>query len=308
MKKYLHPYGDKESNKQLKLQQERIAKYDLPEKVKETTTFKEVTKTGFDRFLERNIDDKKLSKDLSNTYLDVFASPMSWQRRYDQKEVHYGAKLYNKGEKYRYEFNAVETQRDIADPVTAESYKSKSSAYSGHFQLNRVTDNWSIVSHVNYNREKIGDIYYPYEHYQVGPFGLKLHIWEDDKKDNFFEVSYTPTFDKFRYTDPTDAELGVSERTGMRHIVRLKLYSDLTEKLHSKTEINYAPYMLLEDYGVDYSDTMTNISTTLSYNLGGAFFADYTFAYDNDQFRATTYNISADNTTQTIRFRYEFDI
>jgi len=308
LEKYFNSYGDKEANKQLSLQQDRIAKYDLPKKVSDTDTFSEASKSNLDRFLERNLDDDRLAKDLGNTYFEIFASPMTWQSRYNQKETHYGAKLYNRGEKYLFEINAIETQREVLDPVTAEGYKSKSTHYSGQFQVNKTSENWSLVSNISYDREKIGRIYYPHKHLQVGVLGLKYHVWEDDPKNNFMEISYTPTFDQFEYTDPTDPELDIESRSGVRHALRVKIYSDITKRLHSKTELSYSPYMLLEDFGVDYSDANTKVLTSLGYEMGSDFYADYILQYDQDRFRADTYDIRADNTTQTVRLRYEFDL
>ncbi len=308
LEKYFKNYGDKDVKKQLKSQQKRIAKYDLPTRVSDTDTFKDANKTGFDRFLEKNLNNENLAEDISNTYLDIYASPMTWQTRYDQKETHYGARLYNKGKKYQYEMNAIETQREVLDPVTAKGFKSKSTHYDAHFQINRSSKNWSLISYLSYDREKIGSIYYPHKYTQVGILGLKYHVWEDDPKDNFFEISYIPMFDNLEYSDPQKTDLDISTREGIRHVLRLKLYSQLSTKIHSKTEISYSPYMNLKGFGVDYSDSNTKVQTSLSYNLGTDFYADYLLQYDSDQFRADTYDMRADNTTQTIRLRYEFDL
>lgn len=306
--KYFSDFGDKDVNKQLKLQQERIAKYDLPESTKSTDVFKESQVSKFDKFVETNFNDETLKNDLSSFYLDLFASPISWQTRYNQKENHFGAKLYNKGEKYQFEINLVEAQRKILDPVTKEGFNSKSTHQDIHFQFNRLSENFSVISFVSYDKEKIGNNYYPYDYYQVGVLGFKYHIWEDDPKSNFFEISYTPAFDTIKLTDPTSANFDLIEREGIRHIIRARYYSDFSKTLHNKTEIVYAPFVQLSSQNFDYQDTRTTFETTFSYDLGKSFFWDYKLGYERDDLRAEVYNIGADNTTQTFRFRYEFDI
>lgn len=306
--KYFNNFGDKDVNKQLKLQEERIAKYDLPETAQRTDEFKESQKTSFDRFVENNFDDKVLKKDLSSFHLNLFASPISWQSRYNQKENHYGVKLYNTGDKYQIELNSVETQRKILDPITKEGFNSKSTYHDFHFQFNRLSENFSVISYASYNKEKIGEIYYPYDYYQVGVLGFKYHVWEKDPKSNFFELSYIPVFDTIKFSNPQTNSLELIEREGIRHILKARYFSDFSKTLHNKTEVIYAPFVQLSSQNFDYQDTRTSFTTTFSYDLGNSFYWDYKLGYERDDLRSEVYQISADNTTQTLRFRYEFDI
>lgn len=302
-------YGDKERLKELKLQNKRVANYDLPKRIQDTALYERATKSRFDQFIEDNVIDVDLKKDISETYFEIFASPYTWETLYDQRESHYGARLYNKGSKLQYELNALERQRRIVNPLNRfESFNSKATHYDLTLQLNRVAKNWSMISWINYDREKFGRIYYPFKYYYGGILGLKYHVWEQDAKRNFFEISYLPIFDTIEYDDPTNPETDLTERTGYRHQFLARLYSDISEKLHLKFDLRYAPFTF-DIIGVDdWGDNMMNLNLTFSYDLGNSFFADYSLQYMKDELRANVYSIREDNTINTIRLRYEFDL
>ncbi len=306
--RYFKDFGDEDVSKEVELQQQRIAHYDLPEDAKSTPAFKEVSKSDFDKFVETTFSDKELKEDLSKFYLNIFASPLSYQTRYNQKEVHYGANLYNIAQRYQFNINSIETQRRILNPVTKEGYESKSSHHDFSFQFNHITDHFSITSYLSYDREKIGNIYYPYRYTQVALLGLKLHVWEQDPKDNFFEISYAPSFDSMEFSDPNNLDQSYIQRQGIRHRIRAKIYADLTDRIHSKTDLLYMPLASISSEEYQFNDNQIRFSQTFSYNLGASFFADYLVQYEVDELRAKVYDISEHNTTQTFRMRYEFDI
>ncbi|MDP7320640.1 MAG: hypothetical protein QF441_08525 [Bacteriovoracaceae bacterium] len=307
--KYFNDINDEKLKKQLKLQQERIAKYDLPEKTSATTAFQQEKQTQKEnKFLKENFDSNKLKKDLSQTYLSLFASPISWQTRYDQKENHYGGSLFNTGSKYLYELNTLQTQRKILDPVTKEGYHSQSSFYEGFFQLNKLNTYISLYSHLSYRQEKIGEIYYPYSHREIAPLGLKIHLWEKDPKNNFLELSYAPSFDSISMTNAADIDGDLITREGIRHKFQIKYSKDLSKNTHNLTEILYAPFRQLNVGNFQFEDTLIKLSTTFSYLLGNQFFWDYRLEFINDELRAEIYNIEPNNTIQSLRLRYEFDL
>ncbi len=306
--KYFKNFGDEDVTKELDLQKERVAMFDLPNDIKQSNAFTEIKKTNFDKFIETTFSDKELKEDLSNFYLNFYASPLTWQTRYNQKETHYGAKLYNTGHRYLFEINSMESRRRILDPVTEKGYNSKYTHHDFSFQFNRLTENFSIISSVNYDSEKIGNIYYPYSYTQFAIIGLKYHVWEADPKDNFFEISYAPSFDKILFSNPQDLSGNFLKRQGIRHLIKVKIYSDLTERIHSKSELTYAPMETVSASDVDIKDTRIHYSQTFSYKMGTQFYWDYLLQFENDELRSEIYNISANNTTQTFRLRYEFDI
>lgn len=308
LSKYYTRFGDLDVTRGLKYQKERVAQFDLPEEASKSNLSRKDKKSKFDQFISKAFKDEELKNDISNVYLNIFASPISLQSRYNQKEIHYGARIYNIGEKYQFELHSVETQRDIKNPVTEKGYSSKSTHHDGHFQFNKLTDSFSIVSNFSYDREKIGNIYYPHAHYQVGLFGFKFHIWEKDPKDNFLELSYTPTFDQIEYDNPTGIGAETLDREGIRHFFRVKWHVDLTPTVNNKTEIHYAPFFDLDENESDSTDDNLIFQTTFSYLVSKDWYLDYMYKFSRDKLRGAVYNINPENIFQTLRLRYEFEL
>ena len=305
-KKY-NDIKEKDFDKQLKMQEDRIAKYDLPESVNLTKAFKQKKDKGlFDKIVEKTLDSKQAIIDISTTYGNIFASPMSFQTRYKQNEVHYGANIYNVGQKYRYKIQAIEYKKRIYDEASGQEYNVNSSKYDFELQINRVTEDLSFISEARYHQEKLGQIYFPYSHTQVGVLGLRYHFWEENPKSNFVDISYTPVFESFEYTK---ADLsGIDGRQGIRHKFLFRIYSDMSSTVHNKTILSYSPFSDLASFEPDYSDSDINISTEFSYKMSKQFFLDYKAEYLQEDFRNEVYGTRANNTIQTIKFRYEFSL
>ena len=73
--KFFNVYDDKRMQREVKLQDNRIAKYDLPEDVVNTVAYQKERKSGFQLFVEDNFEDEDLRRDLSDTYFEIFVSP-----------------------------------------------------------------------------------------------------------------------------------------------------------------------------------------------------------------------------------------
>lgn len=304
---YFNTYNDEKMLKQVKLQDNRIVKYDLPTEVRRSEIFEQRKQTKFDEFISENFDDEELKRDLSNTYFEVFFSPYTLESLYDQKQSHYGARIYNFGQKYRYSLQAIERQRKIVDPLNeSNKYETKSTGYQLDFQINRVTENISLVSSARYDREKFGRIYYPHKWLRIAPIGFRYHFWEEDPKDNFFDISYAPTVDIMEYNDLSNPYTdSLFERQGYRHTFIMRLHSDVTENLSTKFNLYYAPFSENPYGSTDWGDNMFDMSNTFSYKMDGGFFMDFTFQYMTDELRAKTYDIKEVNSINSLRLRYE---
>lgn len=304
---YFNDYGDKDVLKELNLQQERIAKYDLPEKINETGAFNDEKKSDLQNFVDKNLDRDRAERDLSNIYVELFSSPITWQSRNRQRESNYGARIRNVGLKYRYELNAIEKRLSLTDPVSETTYRSKSTKYDFHFQINRATENMSLVSYLNYDREKIGLTYFPQRRAQYGLLGFRYHFWEKDPKKEFVDFTYIPLFENMSYSDPTDG--GIDHRAGLTHRFALRIFSRFSEKLYNETEILYAPFIASADgFGIDDENVYTEVNTRFAFDLGNEFYFDYIAQYTKDDFRGRFYNIDPENLLQSVRLRYAFDI
>ena len=304
---FFNEWDDERKLKELRLQDNRIAKYDLPDDVVNTVSYQDKRKTGFQLFVEDNFEDEDLRRDLSDTYFEVFVSPYTFESLYEQEQSNYGGRIYNFGTKYRYSLAYIERNRRIVDPITVSNqYETKSLYYRLDFQINRISDNWSLVSFAQFDQEKFGRIYYPHKWYRVAPLGFRYHIWEDNPKDDFFHISYSPAVDTIEYNDLTDLTSdSLTEREGFRHTFWAQLRSPVTENFNTHFNLYYAPYA--ESFGseINWGDNMLDVSTTFSYKLEERFFLEFSLQYLRDELRAEVYNMREDNSLNTIRLRYE---
>jgi hypothetical protein len=300
-------FGDKNVRKEVTLQQKRIIKGDLPKTIKTARNYRQSKKNVFDKIIETTFTEEDAIRDFSEVYVEVFANPIAIQTREDQKETHYGLSIKNYGRKYQFQINAVEKQISLADPVTGATYDSKSTHYDGQFQINRLTDNFSLISEINFDRQKIGAIYYPHKHYQVGVLGLRYHIWEEDPRYRFIDISYLPVFDTLEYSSPNSNSL--DERIGLRHRFQLRVFSKFTKRVNNQTTVTYAPFQGRDEESNQTSSSLySSFSTTFAYKLEDRVSIEYGIDYIKDMFQGDVYGIRSDNTTQTFRFKYAWDL
>lgn len=304
-KKY-NDINDETAKKQLKLQQKRIASYDLPLKAPKDKKLEKKSKSKFEQIIENSFNKEDFIYDTNTVNIEVFASPISFQSRQEQKETHYGMSFKNYGNKYRYKVNAVEKQIRFVDPVSQKSYQSKSSRYDATFETYKVTENFSFLTYASLGREKIGSTYYPKEHTQFGPLGLRWHITENHPTNDFTDISYVPVFDTFRYDDPDIDD--VESRTGIRHKLELRVFTKFSTNIQNEIIISYAPFLSQKTGELERNNTYSNIHVGFSYYFNKDVSMEYMFDYENDQFRSDTYDIKPFNLTQTFRIRYNFDL
>lgn len=305
--KFFNEYNDEKMLKEIELQNKRIVKYDLPDDVVNTVAYQRKRKTGFELFVEDNFEDEDLRRDLSDTYFEIFVSPYTFESLFEQEQSNYGGRIYNFGRKYRYSLSYLQRNRRIVDPLDrTNQFETKSLNYRADFQINRITDNWSLVSFAQFDQEKFGRIYYPHKWYRVAPLGFRYHFWEDNPKDDFFHVNYSPAVDTIEYNDLTNPSSdSLTERDGFRHTFWAQLRSPLTEDLYSHFNLYYAPYADSFGSEINWGDNMLDVSTTLSYKMEEKFFFEFTLQYLRDELRGEVYNLRDDNSINTIRLRYE---
>ncbi len=296
-----------EPTKEVTLQQERVVKFDLPQNTKQTSKFKITRSTP--RSEIKRIKEEMNRKVVipSKFHMDFFASPIAWQTRFDQREVHYGASVYNSYSPNLYRFNIIQKQTRMVDPVTGETYSSQSAHFDANYQWNRLSDSFSLYSFASYDREKIGPTYYPLNHYQIGVLGFKWHFIPQTKDKEFFDFSYAPVFDQGAYTDPLDEDETL-ERNGYRHQFKIAFRANLSKTLFNTTEYMYAPYAVFDSAEIGIKDVLQKFQTKFSFALGLNAYWEYIIEYENDPLREYLYEVPSQNTTQSIRLRYNIEL
>ena len=296
-----------EPTKEVTLQQERVIKFDLPENTKQADKFKITRSTP--RSEIKRIKEEMNRKVVIPTkhHIDFFASPIAWQTRFDQREVHFGTSVYNSYSPNLYRFNFIQKQTRMVDPVTQETYSSQSSHFDANYQWNRLNPSFSLYSFGSYDQEKIGPTYYPLANYQIGVLGLKWHFIKQNTDQEFFDFSYAPVFDQGSYTDPLEEE-NTLVRNGYRHEFKIAFRANLSKTLYNETQYIYAPYSSFDATQIPIKDTQQRFQTKFSFALGLNAYWEYIIQYENDPLREYLYEVPSQNTTQSIRLRYNLEL
>jgi hypothetical protein len=302
--KYLNKYGDKDVNKILKLQKERIAKYDLPTSTGAIKQERAESLTGFDKMLESNFSNSELARDLSRSYVEIYADPLSWESREDKAEYVFGVGIYNYGQRYQYSFHMDESQ------LKYPAYIERSTHYDLELVIKRYSENISIVSRFDYDSENINGIHYPARRQQVGLFGLRYHVWENNQHTDFMDITYIPTYDFLEYADKTEYTNDTSLKTnqGVRHVFTVRAKTMLTDNIGWNNELIWKPQSDFQAAANKSSDTQPYFNSNISYFMSEDFSIAYDVTYESDKIYEEVFDVPAENISSQVQIRYTFKL
>lgn len=300
--KYFKDYGDSNRTKQLKLQNKRVAKYDLPTDTKSIVNRDKVESlTGIDRYVETNFKENQFIKDLSNTYVELYADPISWETRDDKAEFVFGGAIFNYGKKYQYSFHFDEDQ--LKYPDFSERY----THYDFNFNVLDFAENFSIISNFEYDREFDGNRFFPIRRQQIGIIGIRYHFWKNNDRTDFGDISYLPTHDFFEYIDPSDESR--KTRSGIRHVFTLRMNTPLSKRLLWKNKLIWRPMSSFQSDDEKTSDNPNPyLNSNIGYSVGKGFSLEYDVTYQRDKLLKEVFNDRAENISSNVQIRYEFQI
>ncbi len=306
LSKFFTDIGIKKSKKQIKFQQDRIAQYDLPNDIKSVKVEEVKKPSKVDKFIEKNFSNKKLKEDLSTFKMSVFASPMAYQTRYDQKEINYGARLYNQGSKYLFDFQYNKRERKLVDPVTELEYSSTKTQFAFDIEINRIKSYLSLISRIEYNQEIIGNTSFPEDQYQLGILGIKFHLWDNSETGSFVNISYLPSFETGSYSNTDITEL--NKREGFRQFIRLSSKINVDKNFNLSLNYLSGVFTLMSSTDLDYEDRYQKTDLTLSYKISESFYWDYLIEQEIDPLREYLYGVNKNNLTQSFRLRFDMNL
>lgn len=314
------PYNLKEIRpedmaKQLELQQERNAKFDLPESIKQADAVKP---SEGEQFLERNINFSQFNKDISNWNIQVFVAPYQNQTITDQTNSHFGFTLGNNGKKYEFELTHQETHTEIVDPYNEDSIKSTRSQTTFFFDVNRISENWTYFVYAYREQARIGRIDNPNNRLSYGLLGFKYHLIDglsENETTGFTsaDISYIPlfetySFDLFENEDDTTSNIITDEQRLIRHAFRFNAAAKVGENTSMKLKAWWRPAQSMDTGKFDVLNSLTDIKATLSTRIVNKLFLDYSMRYIYDINNQDFYSISPTNLINTVQFRYKVDL
>jgi hypothetical protein len=312
---YFKDWDEKNLSKQIKLQQERFAKYDLPEDTSNDEVLKLENKSKAQKFLSKNFSSSVLKDDFSTWYLKLYASPYSIESLNDQRESNFGFEIFNLGKKYDFNLQFNSFRRKLVDPFTDNEVDRARKEYTASFEIKDFSENWNFISMLRYDDARYGNIGTPREHYQLGLFGIK-YIFDYQDEGNLFDLSYLFFLDQ-RQDDALEEIIGSSTFkkvpqtfNNARHGIRLRVrgYFDNAKKYSFDNELWWQPLFDLTSRNTNFSDTDMYNRLRLSYRAGENLFLDYENHYSNDINQEIFYNLPQIVTTNVFNLRYQFDL
>lgn len=304
---------DKDINKPIKMQQERIVKFDLSTSTKNDPIIAEGEKDATDKFFDRNFDAEQFKEDFSKYNITVGMSPVSWQRQDDQKSINYSLAIQNSGEKYEFAFNFAKTDSKVVDTFSGTEVTSESTESSVVFDINRITASVSYFMFLSYSQARQGKIYSPRTQIQGGILGLKFHIAESGDVVKKFDLSYITIIDyqendvEKMDEDTFEAYLDIETQRRSRHSFRLRLNASLSDSMTFNSVLWYKPVMYLDTQKIDWTDTQTDWTTTIEWSLTEKLNASYEFKYTYDKLRIQN-EVDPMNQENSINLNYTFEL
>lgn len=303
---YYNDIKDADTKKGLKLQQERIAKYDLPDSIidaQEREKKEELSETQ--RFVGENFSKKLLKKDFAKVDFSIFASPISWESLNEQRNLYFGFNVRNNGKKYDLEINGEQRETRIVDRYTQEEVEKVYRHIDGSFLIKDISENWSYFTYALYEQEKQGDIYNPKAQINFGPVGFYRHFKHRNELGEEFKIGFVPMFDQRSY-ETLDGKS--HERSNARFGFRL-FYTEAITKLTSfKADFWYNPYFDLSTQEIEFDDSRTNLKAILNRKMTDHFSIEYQLQYLKDLTYQKDLGVSPENVINTINFRLSTDL
>ena len=302
LEKYFKNTEENNINKSLVMQQKRIAKYDLPQKIVESKIHRDSLISPYEKFIAKNFNPVEMKKDFSKNNLEVYADPLMWQSRENRSQTSFGASLYNTGVKYSYRFNMSEYQvkyPQLSERTTHYDIQLISKSFIGDF---------SVLTQFDYDRAYSGDRYFPLRRQQYTPLGLRYTLFEDKENVHFADITYAPVYDFFEYQYVDNSNNKINEiREGIRHQFKLRISNQISEYFYIRSEFSIKPLSNFKNNSRS-NDMNPYANINIARSIGNGFFIAYDFKYEKDSLLKEVYGINSENFTNTIQLRYGLEL
>lgn len=284
---------DKDLDKNLAVQNQRIANFDLANDFDPNTLKSrvEIEQESAAKRAEREA--KILKEDFSHYEIALRASPLSFESQGENYSQNYGATLTNNGERFH-----LSMALDIVRNKTTNQYNDNTiiqntEELSADFQYKGFNDHLRTYSFAELTRQEFDSIKTPFNASTLGLIGLK---YENGSR---FHVLYTPFIEWISL----DSTVTNSEKNPsfIRHRLELAYRKTLSERVDWKVRLDFRPEL-------SFRQTTSYLSTGLKTKITDNFALDYQFLYIKNTLLEEYYNLSSNNFLNTVNFTYDISI
>lgn len=291
-------WDESKLNRALELQQERIARSDLPQSNENDPLYLESQKSGGTKFIEKNFDGKKFSQDLSDYKVSLYASPFSMQSFNNQKNLVYGASIESLGEKYQLRFHWDERDRSFTDPMTQIQFQERMRDLGAEFKVKRLTNRFDLFFGYNFHSKQYSENYIPKSRHRLAPLGASFFLMRNEDKNEELSLSYAPLIEK-RLDSINQIDV---EESNVRHSVRLRYKDNLSD------HISFDTYYLWQGATKDIANIDNIFEFKLSYKMAKYFYTDFIYTFTDDYYQALNTGLDSKNNIYTVNLRLDFEL
>lgn len=294
---------DQDLLKGLELQQERLAKYDLPESIIEAQSVpKNFKDDEAAEFIKKNISSKALKRDFKKLEFTAFASPVAWESLNNQRNLYFGFGVKNRGVKYDMQIQAEQRESRIVERYSKQEVEKLYRRAEGAFAIKDFAPKWSYVAYGLYEQEKQGDIYNPKSQINIGPAGFYRHFSQPNAKGEEAKFGFIPMFDKRVFENQQGEE---AERSNARLGLHWYFREALSDKTTFTADFWHSPYFDLGTQELDLEDTRTNLKAVLNRKITDYFSFEYQIQYLKDITYKRDLGVEPENIINTVNFRID---
>lgn len=310
-----------ELGKQLKLQQKRIAKFDLPESTKKAQKQKP---SAAESFVQKNLSLSQFKRDFSRININFYMSPYQTQTLNDQKNLSYGIGINNFGSKYEFSLRHSIFESSLVDPYTQSEITSKRETTSLVLDVNKITDNLTYFMFASREVAKNGELYNPKQRLSGGLFGLKYHFVDDEDlprgSNGFYKVdiSYIPLYEIYTWEfnefvfNPNTFQFDAVKKTGkdryIRHSTRFRAYARVSQSSQLKLLAWWKPYQNFKTGEMDWENNLTDVTLTYSTRVAQGLSLNMSVQYTYDILQQRNYEVDPQNVINSVSLNYTLPI
>lgn len=290
-------YTDKDVNKVIEVQNERIANFDLVNDFKKEDLAPRDSSTKTQALLDKNFNKKKFDEDINNFKLITTASPLSFQKQGGAYSQDIGLKLENNGSKYDFNLGYHSRKNKIVNQYTDNSVTQETTKILASVELKDFSKDVSAISFAESTSQEFDGIKTPFNSFKVSPIGVKFYLRNTDNLKSHF--TYSPLFEKVQFDSITQ------NKTIEKNYLRHRLTYAMSSKLSSKSELDISIDLQPE---LTFKELTTRLNCSLDFKIVKNLSLGYSVDFISNSLIEDNYDLENTNLINSLNLNYAINL
>lgn len=290
-------YTDNDINKVIKVQNERIANFDLVNDFKKEDLAPRDSATKTQAIIDKNFDQKKFNQDINSFKITAIASPLSFQKQGGAYSQDIGLKLENNGSKYDFNVGYHSRKNKIVNQYNGNSLIQETSEFMASVELKDFSKDVSAISFAQSTSQEFDGIKTPFNTFKVSPIGVKFYL---NNTDNFkSHLAYSPLFEKVQFDSLTQ------NKTIEKNFLRHRLTYAMNSKLNSKSELDISIDLQPE---LTFKELTTRLNCSIDFKILKDLSLDYSVDFISNSLIEDNYDLENTNLINSLNLNYSVNL